>query len=287
MNSEKLTQTHCKQSFKKRKKVLELSCCVFELTTKTPIFTAMNSKVIAVIPSRYDSSRFPGKPLAIIQGKSMIQRVYEQAKSCKDLDDVIVATDDQRIYSHVESFGGKVAMTSNTHESGTDRCGEVLNKYKDEVAIVVNIQGDEPFIQAEQISNLINAFKDESVDISTLAKKIETDSQLHDPNLVKVVKQTNSFALYFSRSPIPYYRSSEKTNWCESHDYFKHVGIYAYRATSLQKLVQLPASKLEKSESLEQLRWLENGYKIHVGNTLHESIGIDTPEDLAAVNNKL
>jgi len=247
----------------------------------------MNFKVIAVIPSRYDSSRFPGKPLADIQGKSMIQRVYEQAKSCKDLDDVIVATDDQRIYSHVESFGGKVAMTSSTHESGTDRCGEVLKNYKGEVAVVVNIQGDEPFIQAEQISALVNVFKDEAVDISTLAKKIEIDEQLHDPNLVKVVKQANSFALYFSRSPIPYYRGKTNTNWCENHDYFKHVGIYAYRANVLEELVQLAPSALEKTESLEQLRWLENGYKIHVGNTLHESIGIDTPEDLAAVNNKL
>jgi 3-deoxy-manno-octulosonate cytidylyltransferase (CMP-KDO synthetase) len=255
----------------------------------------MNLKVLAVIPSRYDSSRFPGKPLADIKGKSMIQRVYEQATSCKQLSEVIVATDDQRIFDHVKSFNGKVMMTSNDHQSGTDRCGEVLNNCNDHIDVVVNIQGDEPFIQPDQISQLVQVFADNSkndstnnsVDISTLAKKIELEEQLHDPNVVKVVKQANSFALYFSRSPIPYLRNNKGLDWTLTQDYYKHVGIYAYKASVLKKLTQLPTSDLETTESLEQLRWLENGYKIHVGTTQHENIGIDTPEDLQKLNSKL
>jgi 3-deoxy-manno-octulosonate cytidylyltransferase (CMP-KDO synthetase) len=246
----------------------------------------MNLKVLAVIPSRYDSSRFPGKPLVDINGKSMIQRVYEQAKSCKDLCEVIVATDDERIYKHVASFGGKVAMTSKGHQSGTDRCGEVLKNYKEEVDVVVNIQGDEPFIQPEQITQLAAVFTDHAIDISTLAKKIDNDKQIHDPNVVKVVRQANFYALYFSRSPIPYLRNQKEAEWNKSHDFYKHVGIYAYKAKVLEELIRLPASNLEKTESLEQLRWLDHGYNIHVGLTNFENIGIDTPEDLTQLNIK-
>ncbi|MFT6716134.1 MAG: 3-deoxy-manno-octulosonate cytidylyltransferase (CMP-KDO synthetase) [Saprospiraceae bacterium] len=247
----------------------------------------MNLKVLAIIPSRYDSSRFPGKPLASINGKSMIQRVYEQATSCPGLHEVIVATDDQRIFDHVVSFGGKVAMTSTNHQSGTDRCGEVLSNYKHEVDVVVNIQGDEPFIHPKQISQLIAVFEDSMVDISTLAKKINDDNQINNPNIVKVVRQSNSFALYFSRSPIPFARNTAQGNWTKNQDYYKHIGIYAYKAKVLEALIQLPPSKLETTESLEQLRWLENGYKIHVGTTDLESIGIDTPEELQELNEKL
>lgn len=245
----------------------------------------MNFKAIAIIPSRYNSSRFPGKPLVIINGKTMIQRVYEQAKACPELQEVIVATDDQRIFDHVQEFGGNVEMTSPDHESGTDRCGEVLSKYNSEVDVVVNIQGDEPYIQPGQISELVNAFSNNEVDISTLAKKINQNDQVHDPNVVKVVKQKNSFALYFSRNPIPFLRNKKKESWIDNQDYFKHVGIYAYRTNVLKKLVQLEPSELEKAESLEQLRWLENGYSIHVGNTSYENIGIDTPDDLKKMNN--
>lgn len=215
----------------------------------------------------------------------MIQRVYEQAKACPELQEVIVATDDQRIFDHVQEFGGNVEMTSPDHESGTDRCGEVLSKYNSEVDVVVNIQGDEPYIQPGQISELVNAFSNNEVDISTLAKKINQNDQVHDPNVVKVVKQKNSFALYFSRNPIPFLRNKKKESWIDNQDYFKHVGIYAYRTNVLKKLVQLEPSELEKAESLEQLRWLENGYSIHVGNTSYENIGIDTPDDLKKVNN--
>jgi 3-deoxy-manno-octulosonate cytidylyltransferase (CMP-KDO synthetase) len=247
----------------------------------------MKLRVLAVIPSRYHSSRFPGKPLVDIKGKSMIQRVYEQAKSCTDLLDVIVATDDQRIFDHVKSFGGKVAMTSEHHQSGTDRCGEVLSEYSQEVDVVVNIQGDEPFIQPDQISQLVQVFSDKNIDISTLAKKIIDNKQLLDPNTVKVVRQSNSYALYFSRSPIPFARNVKEDEWTTKQDYFKHVGIYAFKASALKKLIALPPSNLEITESLEQLRWLENGYKIHVGTTDFENIGIDTPEDLAQLNNKI
>lgn len=245
----------------------------------------MNKKVLAIIPARYGSSRFPGKPLVQIQGKSMIQRVVEQAQSCSALNEVIVATDDQRIHDHVLTFGGKVMMTQSKHKSGTDRCGEVLSKCDPSIDIVVNIQGDEPFIHPDQITQLVQVFENERIDISTLAKPITHEKELHNPNVVKVVKQKNSLALYFSRNPIPFLRDQEV--WTQKHTYYKHIGIYAFRAHVLKELVQLPLGLLEQAECLEQLRWLENSFNIHVGLTEHENIGIDTPEDLEKLNNMI
>ncbi|HRZ96503.1 MAG TPA: 3-deoxy-manno-octulosonate cytidylyltransferase [Paludibacter sp.] len=235
----------------------------------------------AIIPARYASTRFAGKPLVNIGGKTMIQRVYEQVS--KALKDVYVATDDQRIYDEVVSFGGKVIMTSDQHRSGTDRCFEALTKLPEKFDVVVNVQGDEPFIQPEQIEELKKCFDDEKTEIATLVKIItEKDGEivLFNPNVPKVVIDNQNNALYFSRSPIPYYRGSEQTEWLSQHVYYKHIGIYAYRSEVLSQITALPQSKLEIAESLEQLRWLENGFRIKVGFTTVETVGIDTPEDL-------
>lgn len=237
---------------------------------------------LGIIPARYASTRFPGKPLIDILGKPMIQRVYEQA--AKTLSDVIVATDDERILEAVKNFGGKAIMTSEKHKSGTDRCFEAYQKYNKKFDILINIQGDEPEIQIEQIKQLQECFEDENTEIASLAKIIsEKDGEtfLSNPNHVKVVIDKNNFALYFSRSPIPYNRNvkDEKT-WIRHHNYYKHIGLYAYKSEVLAQISNLPSSPLELSESLEQLRWLENGYRIKMGITSVESIGIDTPEDL-------
>ncbi len=247
----------------------------------------MRLKVVVVIPSRYQSSRFPGKPLVKIGSKTMIQRVYDQAKSCIDVDEVIVATDDQRILNHVQKFGGQAMMTSDHHDSGTGRCGEVISKYKKEVDVVVNVQGDEPFIQANQISQLIDAFKNSQVQISTLAKKITDDQEINEPNVVKVVRSKDLFALYFSRSPIPYCRDAVGEKWSTKKDYFKHLGLYAFRTDTLKTITRLNPTNLDSAESLEQLRWLENGYRIYVGETKTSSIGIDTPEDLNKITKSM
>ena len=236
---------------------------------------------IGIIPARYASSRFPGKPLAEICGKPMIQRVYEQA--CKVLDTVIVATDDERIASVVEAFGGRVVLTSTEHNSGTDRCYEALQKVGGEYDIVINVQGDEPFIQREQIDSLVACFEDESVDIATLVKPFQpTDSieALQNPNTPKVVISKDMRAIYFSRSVIPYQRGVDSSEWLKNHTYYKHIGMYAFRSKTLGEVTSLEQSSLEISEKLEQLRWLENGYRIGVGITNIETIGIDTPEDL-------
>lgn len=250
-----------------------------------------NMKCIGIIPARYASSRFPGKPLAEICGKSMIQRVYEQAS--KVLDTVIVATDDERIYDCVKAFGGVVYMTSSEHRCGTDRICEAYQLYRasgngnrvldngDQDIVVVNIQGDEPFIQPEQIQAVIDCFP---TDIATLAKPYTAQDDLQElltPNVVKVVfsEQTGE-ALYFSRSVIPYLRGVEQSEWLGKGQYFSHIGLYAYRADVLMRITQMPQSPLEKAESLEQLRWLENGLKIKVAVSHTKSIGIDTPEDL-------
>ena len=246
---------------------------------------------IGIIPARYASSRFPGKPLADICGKPMIQRVYEQAS--KVLDTVIVATDDQRIYDCVKGFGGRVYMTSSEHRCGTDRICEAYQLYKvdmgsqvsdcgDENTVVVNIQGDEPFIQPEQIQAVMDCFP---TDIATLAKPYSPQDDLQElltPNIVKVVfSQQTGEALYFSRSVIPHLRGVEQSEWLRKGRYFSHIGLYAYRADVLMRITQLPPSAMEQAESLEQLRWLENGYTIKVGISQVETIGIDTPEDLA------
>ncbi|MDX2414886.1 MAG: 3-deoxy-manno-octulosonate cytidylyltransferase [Bacteroidales bacterium] len=238
--------------------------------------------ISGIIPARYGSTRFPGKPLAMLDGKTIIKRVYEQASLV--LDNVYVASDDIRIAEEVKSFGGNIIMTSDTHRSGTDRCAEALRLIResgsDNPDVIINIQGDEPFIKPEQISQLINLFSKKDVEIATLVKLIDSDKELHDVNKPKVVVAENGYALYFSRSIVPYIRDAEPGKWLETQDFYKHIGIYGYRADTLLSICNLQPSPLEISESLEQLRWLENGYKIRTAITSYESIGIDTPEDL-------
>ena len=238
-----------------------------------------------IIPARYASTRFPGKPLVIIQGKSMIQRVYEQAKRSKKLSDVVVATDDKRIADHVKSFGGKFIMTSAKHRTGTERCAEVSKKLRlSNKDVVINIQGDEPFIDPAQIDAVCKCFANKETQIATLVKKISDTKELFNPNVVKAVFDKNNFALYFSRNPIPYLREDKQENWLKQHDYYKHIGIYGYKAEVLAALVKLKSTALEKAESLEQLRWLENGYKIKIQETKLESVAIDTPNDLEVIS---
>jgi 3-deoxy-manno-octulosonate cytidylyltransferase (CMP-KDO synthetase) len=241
-------------------------------------------KILGVIPSRFGSSRFPGKPLIDLAGKSMIQRVYEQAKKAKLLSDVIVATDEERIFKHVEKFGGKAMMTSSSHQSGTDRCAEILEKLNSEFHAVINIQGDEPFINPEQIDLLAKCFEDKNTELATLINQTEDSSLIQNPNRIKVVIDKNNQALYFSRSAIPFMKEIPTTDWAKHHPYFLHIGIYGYRSDILKAITNLPVSSLEKTESLEQLRWLENGYRIKVAKTNFESYSIDSPED---VNNVL
>lgn len=238
-------------------------------------------KAIAIIPARYASTRFPAKPLAKLGGKAVVQRVYEQVASC--VERAVVATDDERIYDAVKSFGGEVVMTSTEHRSGTDRCREAFEKVGYDADIVINVQGDEPFIQPEQIEALKRCFDNDDTQIATLVKPFtESDGieALENPNSPKVVVDGDMHALYFSRSVIPYLRGIERTEWLRHHTFYKHIGIYAFRAEVLKEVTSLPQSSLEKAESLEQLRWLENGYKIGVGISDIETIGIDTPEDL-------
>jgi 3-deoxy-manno-octulosonate cytidylyltransferase (CMP-KDO synthetase) len=244
-------------------------------------------KILGVIPARYGSSRFPGKPLVDIQGKPMIRRVYEQAKKCLLLDDLVVATDDERIAACIRSFSGNVMMTSETLASGTERCNAVVSNFPGgaQFDVVINIQGDEPFIDPQQISQLAGCFLSEEVGIGTLVKKITGVEDLSNPNVVKVVFDRNHKALYFSRHPVPYLRGAEPAEWLNQTDYYKHIGIYGYRTGILRSITQLPVSPLEKAESLEQLRWLENGFSIHVKETDYESIAIDTPHDLLKITN--
>lgn len=236
---------------------------------------------VGIIPARYASTRFPGKPLAEIAGKSMIQRVYEQVSSI--LDCVYVATDDPRIFDAVEAFGGKVVMTSEKHKSGTDRCYEAYEKTATNKQIIINIQGDEPFISPSQIETICACFDQPETQIATLVKPFspaDNVEALQNPNSPKVVLNKNNEAMFFSRSIIPYNRGGDANEWLKLHTYYKHIGLYAYRADVLKEITRLPQSLLEIAESLEQLRWLENGYKIKVGMTDTETIGIDTPEDL-------
>lgn len=239
-------------------------------------------KFIGIIPARYASTRFPGKPLADMAGKPMIQRVYEQVEGV--LDAVCVATDDVRIEEAVKRFGGHVVMTSDQHRSGTDRCYEAWCKVGKEYDVIVNIQGDEPFIHPKQIELVKACFSDKTVQIATLVKPFRPDDNfettLFNANSPKVVVNKNNEAMYFSRSIIPYMRGKQYTEWLPNHIYYKHIGLYAYKADTLKEITGLPQSPLELAESLEQLRWLENGYKIKVGFTQQETIGIDTPEDM-------
>jgi len=242
---------------------------------------------IGVIPSRYASSRFPGKPLIDINGKTMVQRVYEQCKKASRLKEVVVATDDQRIFDEVERFGGKAIMTSEDHQSGTDRCLEAVEAMDDEYEIVVNIQGDEPFISPDQINLLIGCFENKETKIATLIRLINNEKVLWDPNKAKVIVDSQDFAIYFSRQCIPYLRGKEKDSWLESFNYYKHIGMYAYRKDTLKELTELGQSKLEIAEGLEQLRWIENGYKIKTAITNEEAFSIDTPEDLKELLSKI
>lgn len=238
-------------------------------------------KFLGIIPARYASTRFPAKPLAMLGGKTVIQRVYEQVAGV--LDDAYVATDDERIEAAVKAFGGKVVMTSVHHKSGTDRCYEACMKVGGDFDVVVNIQGDEPFIQPSQLMAVKACFDDSSTQIATLVKPFSGDDDfavLENANSPKVVLNKNMNALYFSRSIIPYQRNAEKKDWLKNHTYYKHIGLYAYRTEVLKEITSLPQSSLELAESLEQLRWVENGYMIKVGVTEVETIGIDTPQDL-------
>lgn len=243
-------------------------------------------KVIIIIPSRYGSSRFEGKPLVDIAGKSLVRRTYEQALKTNLNAKVVVATDDERIYEHVKTFGDCV-MTSDQHVSGTDRCFEVLDGMKGQFDLMINLQGDEPFILPSQIESLAAAFAHEGTDIATLQKPILNSEDLINPNLVKVISDTSSKAIYFSRQAIPYQRGIESKDWVNLFPYRRHIGMYAFRTEICKKLSQLKPSKLELSESLEQLRWLENGYTIRVKDTDFVSPAIDSPEDLVTVNNFL
>ncbi|MBR3514337.1 MAG: 3-deoxy-manno-octulosonate cytidylyltransferase [Bacteroidaceae bacterium] len=236
---------------------------------------------IGIIPARYASTRFPAKPLAMLGGKTVIERVYSQVKDV--LDDAIVATDDQRIFDAVTAFGGKAVMTSVHHKSGTDRVREAYEKLDRQYDVVVNIQGDEPFIQPEQLHALQQCFRDEHTQIATLVKPFTPQDgweALANPNSPKVVLDDAHNALYFSRSVVPYLRGIEQSEWLSVHTFYKHIGLYAYRAEVLEEITTLPQSPLEMAESLEQLRWLQAGYRIKVGVSQIETIGIDTPEDL-------
>ena len=238
-------------------------------------------KFIVVIPARYASTRFPGKPLALLGGKPVIQHVYEQVSGV--VENVVVATDDERIYSAVEGFGGRAVMTSTNHKSGTDRCWEAYQKQGEEYDVVINVQGDEPFIAHSQLRAIMDCFNDETTDIATLVKPFTEEDgieALENPNSPKVVLDKQSRAIYFSRSVIPYLRGVEREEWLKKHTYYKHIGMYAFRADVLKQVTSLEQSPLELAESLEQLRWLENGYKIGVGISDVETVGIDTPEDL-------
>ena len=240
-------------------------------------------KILAIIPSRYLSTRFPGKPLIDIKGKTMIQRVYEQTAKSTRIHQLIVATDDERIFHHVESFGGKAIMTSVNHATGTDRCNEVMSTIGHEFDFAINVQGDEPFLVPEQIDELCDCM-DYTTELATLAKSIEDEATLFDTNEAHVVFDKNHDALYFSRNVIPFQHKKAKELWLKGFPYYKHVGLYAYRKDILQKIASLPQSALELAEGLEQLRWLEAGFKVKIGFTKYESVCIDSPEDLQKIN---
>lgn len=235
-------------------------------------------KFIGIIPARYASTRFPGKPLALLGGKPVIQHVYEKVAAV--LEAAYVATDDERIYDVVKSFGGQVVMTRTDHKSGTDRIEEAIEKIGGEWDVVVNVQGDEPFVAKSQLDTICHCFDDPTTQIATLGKPFESMEAVQNPTSPKIVVDNMGFAMYFSRSVIPYVRGKEKSSWLTHYPFLKHLGIYAYRKDVLRQVTQLPQSSLEIAESLEQLRWLQNGFKIKVGTTDVETVGIDTPQDL-------
>jgi 3-deoxy-manno-octulosonate cytidylyltransferase (CMP-KDO synthetase) len=245
-------------------------------------------KVVGIIPARFESSRFPGKPLAIINNKPMIQHVFEQAKKADQLDEVIIATDDSRIEKVVHNFGGKALMTKASHTSGTERCAEIHQKLKNKgelFDVIINIQGDEPFIDPKQINLVASCFNEGTVQIATLSKKINNEKELFNPNVVKIISDVEGNAIYFSRQTIPFIRGQKTDKWIQLSKHYKHIGIYGYQSAVLEKIVNLPPSYLEESENLEQLRWIENGYAIKVKETDIESFGVDVPEDLLKFSN--
>ena len=242
--------------------------------------------ITGIIPARFASTRFPGKPLVDIHGKSMLQRVYEQCLKSK-LDRLIVATDDERIVAHVNTFGGEVILTASTHRSGTDRIAEAVNQLNlQDDGIVVNIQGDEPFIHPEDINLLVACFENQTTQIATLVKKINAIETLENPYNPKVVLNINKEALYFSRAPIPHLKDLKKEDWLNHNTFYEHIGIYGFRTAVLKEISQLPSSLLEQKEGLEQLRWLENGYHIQTAETNSGSIAVDCPEDLIRIDKK-
>lgn len=248
------------------------------------MINGQSPNILAVIPARYASTRFPGKPLVMIQGKTMIQRVYEQTWKSSLVKEVVIATDDERIYAVARSFGATVLMTKPEHPSGTDRCAEAAAHFKT-ADLILNVQGDEPFIQPEQIDLLAQTLLDQpEYGIATLARQITDPEQLFNPNVVKVVRSEKGEALYFSRHPIPYLRGHAQEDWLGRHRFFKHIGLYGFSSQALREVSKLYPTSLELAESLEQLRWLENGYRIAVGITELETIGIDTPDDLNKVS---
>lgn len=240
--------------------------------------------IIGIVPARFGSTRFPGKPLVDINGKSMIQRVYEQCIQASRLSKVVIATDDGKILNHILEFGGNAVLTSPQHQSGTDRCAEVIEKIGVEKwDVVINIQGDEPFIHPEQIDLLCSAFDDEETKLATIVKKISSIDELFNHNNVKVILNKRKEAVYFSRTPIPYNRNFPEQDWLKYSAYYKHIGIYGYRTQTLMEVSKLAKTNLEITESLEQLRWIENGYIIRAEITNLESIAIDTPDDLLKI----
>lgn len=242
-------------------------------------------KFVAIIPARYASTRFPGKPLAILGGKTVIERVYSQVAAV--VADTYVATDDDRIFDAVTAFGGRCVMTSPDHKSGTDRIAEAVGKIGGDFDVVLNVQGDEPFVRREQIEALCRCFDVGETQIATLGKPFETMGAVENPNSPKIVVDNQGFAMYFSRSVIPFVRGIERDKWLDEYPFLKHLGLYAYRREVLAEVTRLPQSSLEKSESLEQLRWLQNGYRIKVALTHYETVGIDTPEDLQRAEERL
>ena len=241
--------------------------------------------ILAIIPARYQSSRFPGKPLCDIHGKSMVQRTYEQALKASSLSKVVVATDDARIFDHVKGFGGNVVITSDQHPSGSDRCNEALQIIQKEnpsvkYDVVINVQGDEPYIKPEQINLLADCFKNKETQIATLAKKINTTQDLFSASIAKILLNKNQEAICFSRQAIPHIRQVAEQDWLNHFTFYKHIGIYGYKTDVLEKITQLPPSAIENAEALEQMRWIENGYKIKVAETAFDSKAVDTPDDL-------
>ena len=234
-------------------------------------------RILGIIPSRYNSSRFPGKPLADVLGKSMIQRVYDQVQKCNFLNKVVIATDDERISFHVKSFGGDVVMTSKNHRSGTDRCGEVIRKLEEYFDIVVNIQGDEPFINPDQINQLVNMFENTNIQIASLAKQIDDYEAYTDNNKVKVFFDDQNIAKKFERE------AKLNIKDFSNYDIYKHIGIYAFRTNILNEIIDLPSTENEKKLSLEQIRWMENNYSIHIGITEFDSLSVDNLEDIEKI----